>query len=446
MNVAVIGLGKLGLATAAWLTEKRNVVWGYDINKELVERVDNGACPYPEPGLPELLKQRLHSSLHLGKTFFEATKEAEVVFIIVPTPSGADDRFVNDYVLQALEEMTFTIADRVARGLHTTIVVVSTVMPGSCCGEFIPLLEQRTGLSSNTRPGWSLVYSPEFIALGSVIHDLEHAPLYLIGADDSDAARLVMHAYGTPSLDRVSLASHVNAELAKLCLNVGVTFKMTFANIVGMLCEETPGADVDQVLDVVGMDPRVGSKYLRSAGVGFGGPCFPRDVRAIVALMADASLLPQADSLLPQADVNGLLLKRLRVKLEGKKVAVLGMTYKPGTPVTEESFGVELLQRDSSFTTWWDPAKPEWIEGERASETMADTPYNACEGVDAIVITTNDPAWAMLDWAKIAAIAPNATVVDCWRVLRGRDLHGLKYTPCGIGPITAPAGGNEVGK
>lgn len=341
-KVAVFGLGKLGATLAAVLADAGHQVSGYDPAEIAVEAVRRAQPITFEPGLAELLAKS--SKLISATTDPDvALREAEAAYIIVPTPSGSDGAFDNSYVRQALT--------RIAEHLKKTprrfnIVVASTVMPGSCTEEFIPLLEELSGLSVG--PDIGLAYSPEFIALGSIIRDMRSPDLVLIGESDpevgafvEEVARSVVN--NTPEYRHLSLSS---AELAKIAINTFVTTKISFANMLSEMCDALPGADVNDVTSAVGADSRIGRKYLR-AGLGYGGPCFPRDNQALgqVAKLRGLS----ADIALATDVVNNRQISRVVEKVEAQSsknasILIVGLAYKSGTPVTEESQALAIAR------------------------------------------------------------------------------------------------------
>ena len=212
--------------------------------------------------------------------------------ITVPTPSDANGRFSNAYVEAVL--------DRIAGGLKAkktfhVVALVSTVMPTTCEHVFVPILEKLTGKVCGRDFGF--VYNPEFVALGSVIHDFLHPDMLLIGASDERSAQLCRELYSSvvENDPYYAVMNLTNAEITKLSLNCYVTMKISFANELALICERIPGADVDVVTTAVGADTRVGRRYLKG-GLGFGGPCFPRDNLAFQRCAEDAGSRRQPQS------------------------------------------------------------------------------------------------------------------------------------------------------
>jgi len=422
MRIAVVGLGKLGAPLAAVLASKGNEVLGIDVNPEVVRLVNDGRAPVQEPGLQDLVtasRERLTATTDLT-----AAAGAEATILLVPTPSDERGAFSNEYVLASVEE--------VGRGLaagddYHVIVVASTVMPGSCDAELRPALER----ASRRRVGATLgfCYSPEFIALGSVIRDLLEPDMVLIGESDPRAGDVLELLYGgvcenNPPFRRMSL---VNAELTKIAVNTYVTMKISYANALADMCERLPGADVDAVTDALGLDTRIGRKYLRGA-IAYGGPCFPRDNKAFAVLARDLGaepLLAEATDAVNVAQTDRLA-RVVQSRLEaGDAVGILGLSYKPDTGVVDESPGIALarLLGEAGYDVHvYDP-----VALEAALPSLADVAQSCgsvaevVERSDVVVITTPWPEFAELPIEAFKGRRP--AVVDCWRLLSD-DTYG----------------------
>lgn len=404
MNVAVVGLGKLGCPLAAVIAAAGHSVVGIDQDEVAVLAVNTGIAPVKEPGLAALLAEDLDLS---ATTNFDVVAACEVIFIIVPTPSDYAGRFVNDYVLDVVRAIGVVLRESVK--FHT-IVVSSTVMPTSMNRFIGPALEHASGRTMGVDIG--LCYSPEFIALGSVINDIRNPDMVLIGEADRRSGDVLEELLasvtgGTAPVRRMSL---LNAEVAKVSVNAFVTMKLSFANFLGELCEQLPGGDAAVVADAIGIDRRIGHAYLRPA-LSYGGPCFPRDNRAFAALARSVGIgpdLPEATDLVNERQVERLVERVLKVLPEGARVSVLGLAYKPQTPVTEESCGMALaraLMAEELHITAWDPvARPEGIP-------VAENLHDALLGASVIVITT--------PWPEFAGIVPlpDQIVIDGWGLL-----------------------------
>ncbi|MDX1611057.1 MAG: nucleotide sugar dehydrogenase, partial [Candidatus Thermoplasmatota archaeon] len=279
-RLSVIGLGKLGSCMAAVFAAQGYEVVGLDVDPDTVEAVAQGRAPVPEPQLQDTI-DRAEGRLTATLDYEEAVQGTDASFIIVPTPSKDDGSFALDYVLDAGRSIGKALAKK--EGYHL-VVLTSTVLPGSTQHGLQEVIEEASGKECGEDFG--LCYSPEFIALGSVIQDMLEPDMVLIGESDSHAGDLLARIYqrtctNDPPIQRMNF---VNAELAKIALNTFVTTKITFANILAETCENLPGADVDDVTRALGKDTRIGPTYIKGS-VGYGGPCFPRDNVALSYLL-----------------------------------------------------------------------------------------------------------------------------------------------------------------
>lgn len=436
MDISVIGLGKLGLCTAACFASKGNSVYGFDANAGTMAGLREGRCPIEETGLAELLSA-VRGSLIPSVSVREAVLASDITLVIVPTPSGPDGRFSNEYVTAVLDEIGLALAEK--QSFHV-VDVVSTVMPGSSDNVFKPLLESRSGKSCGRDFG--LVYNPEFIALGTVIRDFMNPDMVLIGASDKRSADITQRLYETlfDKQPRYSRMSPVNAEIAKLSLNCFVTMKISFANELAALCEKVPGADVDAVTRALGADSRIGPKCI-TAGLGFGGPCFPRDNVAFQAACREhgyeAKIGPQV------VRVNREVPERIKAMIDkaverGSSVALLGMSYKPGTHIIEESHSVALarsLLNSGYKIRLHDPkALAECRKRFGDSAEYFDDPYACCAGAACIVLLTRWPELLSLDWRIVEErCARGALIVYCWRGAKSASANGAVYNALGKG-------------
>jgi UDPglucose 6-dehydrogenase len=417
MRLCVVGLGKLGAPLAAVLARAGHQVTGVDLSERAVDLVNRGSAPVDETGLQDVMDAtggRLGATTDLGT----AIRASEMSFIIVPTPSGADGTFSIDHLLAAIRGIGDALSGEPTR--DHVVVVTSTVMPGSTDGPIRAELERHARRTVGDHLG--LCYSPEFIALGSVVHDMTHPDLFLVGASHRAAGEklaevLLSFAVGTPPVTHLSL---VDAEVAKIAVNTFVTTKISYANMLAEICEQLPGADALEVTRAIGLDSRIGAKYLRP-GTSYGGPCFPRDNVALSALAhsvgVSADIAEATDRVnRRQAEhLAGLALAHLPA---GGRVAVLGLTYKPGTHVVEEAAGVALaaeLARRRVPVSVHDPSG-----ADAARATLGDTVTYARDvaaavaGAEVVVITTPWP-----DYRDVARIPGPQTVIDCWRCTEG---------------------------
>lgn len=267
MNISVIGLGKLGSPLAAWLATEYNVVC-YDVDPAKRNALSAGLPPVEEPGLARMITQN-EERLHVRDSAVGLLDETQATFIVVPTPSRKNGRFDSKYVEAVAQQLGVEL--RKENDWHL-FVVVSTLMPFQMLA-VQSVLESVSGKKAGVDFG--LCYNPEFIALGDVLHGLQHPDYVLIGEGDVLSGDVLEDLYHTMKVDApIHRMNFANAELAKLVTNAYVTMKISFANMIGYLCTTTQNADVNTILNAVGSDKRIGHKYLR-AGPAFGGPCLP---------------------------------------------------------------------------------------------------------------------------------------------------------------------------
>jgi UDPglucose 6-dehydrogenase len=417
MRVSVVGLGKLGAPIVAVLAAKGYDVVGIDSNPAFVEKINNHIAPVEEPGLQELLTEH-KARISATRDWSKAIGETYVTTVIVPTPSGPDGAFRNDYVLSVMDDVGRALARK--SGYHL-VVVHSTTMPGSVGGPIRERLEHASGRKVGRDLG--LCYNPEFIALGDVINGLLYPDFILIGESDKKAGDLLESIYRKVVGLHANVArmNFVNAELTKISVNTYVTMKISFANMLGEICDRLEGADVSVVAEAIGRDTRIGKKYLKPA-IGYGGPCFPRDTIAfgrVAQLVGGKADLALATDVINRRQVQRLT-ETISDSIQSGVVAVLGLSYKPHTPVIEESQGIMLasaLAKKGFEVIAHDPmalGPAQAVLG--ATVKLVPSAQGAVSQADVVVIVT---PWA--DYTEISSqwVANGRTrfIIDCWRQL-----------------------------
>lgn len=434
-KLSVIGLGKLGACTAACFAAKGFEVTGIDINKEFVGSINAGRAPLVEPNLQEYI-EKARGKLRATQDYQEAIDNSDVTFLIVPTPSCEDGLFSNDYMGAALTSLAQSL--RKSGKKDHMFVVTSTVNPKACQDVLIPLIERESGRKLNE--GFTVCYNPEFIALGSVIHDFLHPDMVLIGESCSRAGQQLETIYqqvcdSNPYVARMSL---VSSEITKISLNSYVTLKISYANTLANICEHIPGADVDDITRALGADKRIGPYYLKG-GLAFGGPCFPRDNRAFAAFTHlvdyDAKLAKATD------EVNQLQVDRMAnrvshlVNTTGEnKVAVLGLSYKPNTPVIEESPSIKiiecLLEKENVEVIAYDRLATENARAHFGDRVEFAPSIKEClEWASVCIVTTLDEDFKNIKASDIPN--NNMTIIDCWRIMDPTQFENINYIAVG---------------
>jgi UDPglucose 6-dehydrogenase len=438
-RASVIGLGKLGSPLAACLAAKGMGVVGVDADPRKVECIRQGHAPVFEPLLEETISSsanRLEATTRIS----EAVAATDVTFIVVATPSEPGGGFSLRFVLPVCEEIGRAIG---AKESYHLVVLTSTVMPGTTGGSVQQALEGASGKRAGLDFG--LCYSPEFIALGSVVHDFLNPDFVLIGESDPRAGETLEDIYlrvceTKPAVARMNF---VNAELTKLSVNTYVTTKISFANMLARICERIPGCDVDVVTRALGLDSRIGGKYLKGA-VSYGGPCFPRDNLALLALAEELGApaeLAQVTHRFNRSQIPWLA-DLVCAQTPRGTIGILGLTYKPNTDVIDESVGLLLARELASRKT--DVLAYDPLGARNGARALGDTVRMAASAVeciaasDAVVLATPWPEFIAVpaaDWAR--AGRPRA-VVDCWRAVpQLASSTGIWYIGLGLGEKNA---------
>ena len=419
-KLSVVGLGKLGACTAACFAYRGFEVIGIDVNRDLVDAVNQGEAPVVEPNLQELMTAA-GKRLTATQDYQKIVCDSDVTFLIVPTPSQADGNFSDQYLRDAIKKLSAALKSH-SKASHL-FAVTSTVSPGTTEQSLIPLIASASGRKLND--GFEVCYNPEFIALGSVIKDFLNPDLVLIGQSCTGAGDKLEAIYKTacqskPYVARMSL---VSAEIAKISLNSYVTMKISFANTLANICESVPGSNVDDISRALGADKRISPHYLRG-GLAFGGPCFPRDNRAFAAFArtygVDAVLAGGTDTVnrLQTKHLVECVLKHIS-ESNSSEVAVLGLTYKPNTPVIEESPSIKLIEQllaNEVDVVVYDPLAMKNARDWFGDKIRYASSVKDCFALASVcVITTLAEEFRAIDDSYVRHNP--TTIIDCWRML-----------------------------
>jgi len=418
-TVGVIGVGWVGLVTAACFAELGHPVIARDILQEKVDSLSRGEVAIHEPGLEDLIErnaERLTFTTDMG----ELLQGARLLFVCVDTPptySGDADLSRVRAVVQELPDDS----DHV-------LIMKSTVPAGT--GESI----------RRDMPGLSYVSCPEFLKEGTAVKDFMHPDRVVVGADPGDeaAADAVERLY-QPLGGEILRSDVASAEMIKLASNAFLATKISFINEIANVCEEV-GADVGQVAQGMGLDQRIGSSFLR-AGIGYGGSCFPKDVSALKMLAGNTGYHFQL--LTAVIEVNELQKRRVVGKLEkhlgsliGKRVALLGLAFKPDTDDMREASSLVLaarLQGEGAEVVAYDPVAAGRAAELLGSVEMANSAMEALDGADAAVLVTEWTEFAGLDWAAAAGRMTRPLIVDGRNYLDPEALAKAGFEYEGIG-------------
>jgi UDPglucose 6-dehydrogenase len=399
--IAVIGTGYVGLVTAAGFAELGSEVWCVDIDAAKIERLERGEIPIYEPGLVECVarnRERMHFSTELAP----ALEHARLLFVAVGTPPT----YSGDADLSAVH----AVVNGMPRSDRHALVMKSTVPAGT--GDAIKRIFRAQG-----KEDFAYVSCPEFLKEGSALQDFLEPDRVVIGDEGDWAGDAVVELYSP--LDAPLVRTDVrSAEMIKLAANAFLATKISFINEIANVCEET-GADVLEVARGMGLDHRIGTHFLQP-GIGYGGSCFPKDVSALKQLAGNSGYHFQL--LTAVIEVNELQKRRVIGKLQkhlgslvGKRVALLGLAFKPNTDDMREASSLVLaarLQADGAHVSAYDPVAEEEARKLMIGVEFADSALEAMEDADACVIVTEWPEFAELDWAAAAGRMSGKLVVD----------------------------------
>lgn len=436
-NISVVGLGKLGLCIAACFADKGFKVIGVDIDKEKIEKINKGMSPIEETGLDKLIK-KIKGNLKTTHDYEQAVLNSNITFIVVATPSLADGGFSNEYLEKVFHKIGVILKKK--REYHL-VVITSTVMPQTTDKIAKYLLENISRKKCGRDFG--LAYNPEFIALGSVIHDFLNPDFILIGEANKKDGDILEGLYRKTCENHPCFArmSPLNAEIAKISLNCYITTKITFANCLAAICEKVKGADANIITKALGLDSRIGSKYIKP-GLGYGGPCFPRDnvafsafarsleVRSKLAEMVDEV---NRDQVLRVVNRINEIFKNLDRNKNKGKIGILGLSYKANTPVIEDSQAlniVQLLVNEGYCVSVYDPQAQENARGVLGNTVRyAKNKEDCLSDVDLGVIAV---PWQEFEKLNFNKLNKNIILLDCWRLLRNLKGMNIKYLGAGL--------------
>jgi UDPglucose 6-dehydrogenase len=433
MRVAMIGTGYVGLVSGACFADFGHDVVCIDKDAGKIDRLLKGEIPIFEPGLDDLVERNVREGrLSFTLDGAEAIKAADAVFIAVGTPTRRGDGHADlSYVYAAAEEVAGLIDG------FTVIVTKSTVPVGT--GDEVEAIIRKTRPDAQ----FAVVSNPEFLREGAAIEDFKRPDRVVVGTDDERAKAVMNELYRPLFLNETPIVftGRRTSELIKYAANAFLAMKITFINEMADLCEAV-GADVQQVAKGIGLDKRIGGKFL-NAGPGYGGSCFPKDTLALVRTASDAGApvrLIEATVAVNDARkkaMAGKVAKAVDGDLKGKTVGVLGLTFKPNTDDMRDAPSLDIipaLQALGATIQAFDP------EGHEARQMLKDVDfkanaYEAVEGADAVVIITEWDQFRALDLDRMKLLMKSPTVIDLRNIYRPEDMRarGFRYTSVGRG-------------
>jgi UDPglucose 6-dehydrogenase len=433
MKVAVIGTGHVGLVTAATLAKIGHEVVGVDDDQSKIGSLRRRRLPFFEPGLQELVEEGIESGrLSFTGDHVEGITRASVAFICVGTP-GRPDGEAN---LTAVEKAATSVARSAA---DETVVAEKSTVPVQTAERI------KTVLARTSSHRLHIVSNPEFLREGKAVEDSLYPERILVGADDSVGHDWMRKLYA-PFLARgvKYFATDLRtAELAKHACNAFLALKISFANALARICEAA-GADVVTIADIMGADPRIGRQFL-DAGLGYGGYCLPKDLAAFKSqssrLGYNFGLLDEIQKINDEAlEATFQHIKEALWNLEGKRIVLLGLAYKPGTDDVRESPALRLARKlldAGAEVMGYDPQARSNAEDELPSLQIAHDPYSAADGAHCIVLATEWPEFERLDLGRLKGIMTHPILVDARNLFEPSAMEeaGFTYIPTGRPPV-----------
>src|SRR3990172_3739352 len=429
MRISVVGTGYVGLVVSSCLAENGNNVVGVDIDQAKIRRLSNGESPIYEPGLEELLKRNLEEErLSFSTDLVGAVKASEIIFVAVGTPPGSDGSADMSYVL--------SVAESIGRAIdgYKVIVLKSTVPVGT----HQKVRDTIAGLTSHP---FGVASNPEFLKEGAAIDDFMRPDRVVIGTDDPQVAQLMTELYrpfvrtGNPIL----IMDPVSAEISKYAANAMLASRISFMNEMARLCENI-GADVSMVRQAVGADSRIGHAFL-FPGVGYGGSCFPKDIRALLHKAEELGLdlaIVKDNEQVNNAQKTVLVPKILRFfegNLHGLTLAVWGLAFKPRTDDMRDAPAISVIEKLVEEGARLRVFDPEAMEEARSALAKWDKSiafcrksYQACEGADALILITEWNEFREPDFERLRGLMRRPVIFDGRNIYNPEMLRNLGFS------------------
>jgi UDPglucose 6-dehydrogenase len=439
MRIGVIGTGYVGLVTGTCLAELGHEVICVDALPHKIELLNAGGCPIYEPGLIELIRrQRAAGRLSFTTDLAGAVPDRDAVFIAVGTPPGPDGEADLSFLRAAVADLAPHLAG------FTAVITKSTVPVGTGDRIEAQLAELRPDADV------AVVSNPEFLREGSAIGDFMKPDRIVVGTDDLRAREVMQRVYGplTEAGAPLLITDRRTSELIKYAANAFLAVKITYINEIADLCEEL-GADAVRVAEGMGLDPRIGARFL-DPGPGFGGSCFPKDTDALLSTGRAAAVPLRVVTAALEANRQRKRLLAARVAavagdLKGRTVAVLGLTFKAGTDDLREAAALELipdLQRRGATVRAFDPKGMEAARALLPGVRFCRDAYDAAKGAAAVVILTEWGAFRSLDLTRLAAVTQTPLLIDQRNLFEPEEVSraGLDYVSIGRPAAAAQAG------
>jgi UDPglucose 6-dehydrogenase len=434
MKIAVVGTGYVGLVTGTCFAETGNHVTCVDINEEKVKQMQAGIIPIYEPGLEDLFKRNTEEGrLDFTTSLQEGIAGAKVIFLALPTPPGADGSADLKYILQVADDLGPLLSE------YAVIIDKSTVPVGTS-------EKVHAAIAKRAKVEFDVVSNPEFLREGVAVEDFMKPDRVVIGTQSERAKDLMSRLYaplvrqGNP----IIFMDERSAELTKYAANAFLATKITFMNEIANLCELV-GANVDEVRKGIGTDSRIGKRFL-FAGIGYGGSCFPKDVQALAKTSTENDYeFKILDSVMKvnenqKTKLIPIIQKHFTGGLQGKKIAMWGLAFKPYTDDIREApslYNIDALLELGASVSAYDPEAMGHVKNILGDKiTFTKNPYEALEGADALLIVTEWPQFRTPDFDRMDSLLKNKVIFDGRNLYELNQMAELGYTYYSIGRQT----------
>ena len=434
MKIGIIGLGFVGLSFASVLASKGHSIIGVDTDKEKLEKIKNGIVPFYEPKLQSLLRRSLNVGLEVSSNIL-AIKKCNLIFVTVGTPQKRN----GEIDLTMIKNVTNKIGKLLSKTKHKPIIIIkSTVIPGTTQNVILPILQRISG--KNVGKDFGLLTNPEFLRETMAVNDTLHPHVIVLGGDNDVFLKRAGRFYSNLHHSvPIVLTNYSTAEIIKYANNSFLATKISFINQIASICEEIPDANIDDVAKTIGLDPRIGNLFL-DAGPGYGGSCLPKDVKAIINFSTKVGINPTLLTAVEKTNkqqINSIikLIKQNIGKIHGRKIAVLGIAFKPETDDIRDSVSVELVNRLIKLGAKITIHDPKAIENAKKIfnnkikyQKSVSTAVKDCKC--AIIMT----AWKQYEKINNKTIEQMAKkfIIDSRRIISDKKLNA-KYFAIGLG-------------
>ena len=434
MKIGIVGLGFVGLSLTSVLSSKGYDVIGIDVDKEKREKISNGISPFFEPELENLLKKGLKKKLKISNDF-SLIRNCDFIFVTVGTPQNTDGS-IN---LSIIKKAVSIIGENLQRSKRKPVILVkSTVIPGTMKKNILPILEKK----SNKKAGkdFGLISNPEFLQESTAIRDTKFPHTIVLGGYKTEFMKKTKKLFVKlhPNIP-IIITNHQTAEMIKYANNSFLATKISFINQLSNICQKIPGANIDDIAETIGLDPRIGKLFL-NAGPGYGGSCLPKDMRALINFAKITGVKPTLLNAVEEVNTKQLeqiitITKQRLGDLTSKRITILGTAFKPNTDDIRDSIAIELIKKFLKRKTKITIHDPKAMKNTR---NLFGDRIKYAKSIDEALLKSQCVV-IMTQWKQYEKLSNNAfdnmtkkIVVDCRRVLVGKQLD-VDYFAIGLG-------------